>query len=190
MRYNMSNLISGINGRPERHKDSRYAFTLVELLVVIAIIGILVGLLLPAVQAAREAVRRMSCANNLKQLGLAIHNFESANERLPPGAIWSSSGNKKGSILIYLLPYLEQDNLYRQFDLTKSNTDEQLLPNSTQMIGATSVPVFICPSDYHPPNLYGFAMHNYAASRGPTALYENTACYCDYPWKSDRKSVV
>ncbi len=66
-------------------RRSRLAFTLVELLVVIAIIGILVGLLLPAVQAAREAARRMSCQNNLKQLGLAMHNFESANRKLPPG---------------------------------------------------------------------------------------------------------
>ncbi len=66
-------------------KQSRAAFTLVELLVVIAIIGILVGLLLPAVQAAREAARRMSCGNNLKQLGLGLHNYHSAYDRLPPG---------------------------------------------------------------------------------------------------------
>lgn len=180
----MINPVVVIAGRSVRHKSPRCAFTLVELLVVIAIIGILVGLLLPAVQAAREAVRRMSCSNNLKQLGLAIHNFESANKRLPPGAIWSSSGNKKGSVLIYLLPYLEQENLYQQFDLTKPNTDEQVFPNSSQMIGATSVPVFVCPSDNHPTNPYGFAMHNYAASRGPTELYENSSCYCDYAWKS------
>lgn len=180
----MLSLVVVMDRRSVRHKTSRCAFTLVELLVVIAIIGILVGQLLPAVQAAREAARRMSCSNNLKQLGLAIHNFESANKRLPPGAIWSGSGNKKGSILIYLLPYLEQDNLYQQFDLTKSNTDGELFPNSSQMIGATSVSVFICPSDNHPTNPYGFAMHNYSASRGPTALFDNPSCSCDYSWKS------
>ncbi len=168
----------------------RTAFTLVELLVVIAIIGILVGLLLPAVQAAREAVRRMSCSNNLKQIGLAIHNFESANRRLPPGAIWSGSGNKKGSILIYLLPYMEQDNLFRNFDLSKPNLDGALFPNSSQSIGSTPLPGFVCPSDSHPVNPYGFAMHNYAASRGPTALFDNPSCYCDHPWKSFAQSPL
>lgn len=180
----MLNPVVEMDRRSVRSKIIRCAFTLIELLVVIAIIGILVGLLLPAVQAAREAVRRMSCSNNLKQLGLAIHNFESANKRLPPGAIWSGTGNKKGSILIYLLPYLEQDQIYQQFDLTKANTDGQLFPNSSQMIGAVSVPVFICPSDNHPTNAYGLVMHNYSASRGPTALFDNPSCSCDYTWKS------
>jgi prepilin-type N-terminal cleavage/methylation domain-containing protein len=108
----------------------RLGFTLVELLVVIAIIGILVGLLLPAVQKVREAAQRSSCSNNLKQVGLAAHNYHDANLVLPPGylglkydtdsADWSSAppGSKNNAaaqwfgVLIYLLPYLEQDNIY------------------------------------------------------------------------------
>ena len=107
----------------------RHAFTLVELLVVIAIIGTLVGLLLPAVQAAREAARRSSCQNNMKQLGLAAANFESANKKLPPGQILPNDGagfsamysgdafsnfNTCGA-LVFLLPYFEQAQAYQPF---------------------------------------------------------------------------
>lgn len=96
----------------------RSGFTLVELLVVIAIIGILVGLLLPAVQAAREAARRMSCSNNLKQLGLAVHNYESTYKtcsRLASQGLtdWGQDGNWNGfSPHTGLLPYIEQGPLY------------------------------------------------------------------------------
>ncbi len=72
--------------RPTQRRGRRSAFTLVELLVVIAIIGVLIGLLLPAVQAAREAGRRSACGNNMRQLGLAMHNYESANSKFPPGS--------------------------------------------------------------------------------------------------------
>jgi prepilin-type N-terminal cleavage/methylation domain-containing protein len=88
-------------------------FTLIELLVVMAIISIMIGMLLPAVQKAREAASRMSCSNNLKQLGLAMHNYEGAMGRLPPsrvavgGATWA----------VYVLPQIEQDNLYRQWNI-------------------------------------------------------------------------
>jgi len=97
-------------------------FTLVELLVVIAIIGILVGLLLPAVQAAREAARRMQCSNNLKQLGLSVHNFESATKKLPASTMSPTFGphyddNKYSYVghLVTLLPYLEQNAVYQPF---------------------------------------------------------------------------
>ena len=97
-------------------KSSRRGFTLVELLVVIAIIGILVGLLLPAVQAAREAARRMSCSNNIRQLGLALHNYESAYKVIPPSRISVTSPVIfQQSWVSMILPYLEQNSVYSAY---------------------------------------------------------------------------
>lgn len=129
---------------------SRSGFTLVELLVVIAIIGILVGLLLPAVQAAREAARRMSCQNNLKQVGLALHNYESTFSALP-AALWGASRITSPTMggedddgfgwMVCILPFLEQQNVY---DLLSPNGQFGVLGNDT--FRTASYPAFPIPA--------------------------------------------
>ncbi len=142
--------------RTDRRPVHRAGFTLVELLVVIAIIGILVGLLLPAVQAAREAARRMQCSNNLKQLGLALHNYESAHKKFPanPGARVSQDVTGRynqawlaWSGLAMLLPYMEQANLYNQanFNFSWANNRGGTVNNS--VVARARIPSFVCPSD-------------------------------------------
>jgi prepilin-type N-terminal cleavage/methylation domain-containing protein len=126
--------------------SKRNAFTLVELLVVIAIIGILVGLLLPAVQAAREAARRISCSNNLHQIGIAVHNYHSAFNKLPAGCSeWRRWGGspllKNFSWSAQILPQLEQSNVARQIDFDVPYDH----PNNTS-VAATRLSVFLCPS--------------------------------------------
>ena len=123
-------------------------FTLIELLVVIAIIGVLMALLIPAVQKVREAAARTQCRNNLKQIGLGFHNYHAARKSFPPG-FTSQAAFTDGPSLgpgwgwgAYLLPYLEQDNLYRQINFAKDITD----PVNAQA-RLQSVPLFLCPSD-------------------------------------------
>ena len=149
------------------------AFTLVELLVVIAILGVLLGLLLPAVQAAREAGRRAHCSNNLKQIGLAMHSYADVHRKLPAGGIWNSAGQGKGSALVHLLPFVEEKPLFDAFDFKVGNTDGSFFPGTTTLIGSTPVPTFICPSDSGDPLPGDHAKHNYAASLGPTEVYDN-----------------
>ena len=148
---------------PSPSSTQNRAFTLVELLVVIAIIGVLVALLLPAVQAAREAARRMSCTNNIRQLALAMHNYESANKKFPPQimlgknqAIWSPQAR--------ILPYIEQGNLFASIDF-KQDYGSILL--NGQRLASLRVPALLCPSEmrdemrlkngdpYHYPLNYG-----------------------------------
>ncbi len=174
----------------------RGAFTLVELLVVIAIIGVLVGLLLPAVQSAREAARRMQCSNNLKQIGLAIHNYENANKRIPPGAVWNGGTvnitigrfegpiNERGSSLAFILPFIEQQALYDQFDfaLPINNARFPATMFGGMFLKGARVAAYICPSDVNDPISPGVNQiqpSNYTFNMGPSsALSNNGACSC------------
>jgi prepilin-type N-terminal cleavage/methylation domain-containing protein/prepilin-type processing-associated H-X9-DG protein len=125
-------------------------FTLVELLVVIAIIGILVALLLPAIQSAREAARRSQCTNNMRQLGLGLQNYHSAHQTFPIGSeVNVEETDVYRSAIIELLPYLEQDNLSRLYDF------DEPWESQTAEVSATAIPVFDCPSSpYENPKVY------------------------------------
>lgn len=154
-------------------------FTLVELLVVIAIIGILIALLLPAVQAAREAARRSQCVNNLKQLGLALHNYHDVNKAFPPSGILAgdlrippypstpSAVPYHHTWLVMTLPYIEQGPLYERID-KRNRIYNTPLVGSTELAMSQQVNVLLCPSN---PRLdlgktWNMAYTNYAASEG------------------------
>jgi prepilin-type N-terminal cleavage/methylation domain-containing protein/prepilin-type processing-associated H-X9-DG protein len=170
----------------------RRGFTLVELLVVIAIIGILIALLLPAVQSAREAARRTQCTNQLKQLGLASHNYHDARKRLPPaieianataGATDLLSTYRNPGFgpnwLVHLLPYFEQSALYEQYSAGITNfAPSKGADQSWRAIRTTTISNLLCPSDVKEQQLTacslnggGWARGNYAASAGPGWLH-------------------
>lgn len=129
-----------------RIRTSSRAFTLIELMVVIAIIGVLLGLLLPAVQSAREASRRVQCVNNLKQLGLAVQNYHDVYQSLPPAAATGGVGSNNFSMKVRVLPFLEQSALYSSINMSFF---QEAAPNATNL--TTGVAAFLCPSDGNVP---------------------------------------
>jgi prepilin-type N-terminal cleavage/methylation domain-containing protein/prepilin-type processing-associated H-X9-DG protein len=154
----------------------RAGFTLVELLVVIAIIGVLVALLLPAVQSAREAARRTQCQNQIKQLGLALHNFESVTKRLPHGS--ENSANWGPSAHTYLLPVIEQGNVFNQMTQSYAHGGSAQAGSAQDVLnheaGSTVRPkVFHCPSEFHTFKglVYGFT--NYHTNWGSWVRIQN-----------------
>lgn len=151
---------------PRKTYRQRGAFTLVELLVVIAIIGILVALLLPAIQSAREAARRMGCTNNLKQIALAFQNYDGDHRSLPTAEIFylDSSGNyvgTQGSAFVLILPYLEEKSLFQRYDPRQAPSSATNKP-----VSETTVGVYRCPS-------MGFP-HGEPASNGWSSYAVNT----------------
>ncbi|TWU23391.1 hypothetical protein Pla52o_29270 [Novipirellula galeiformis] len=168
------------------NNHKRLGFTLVELLVVIAIIGVLVGLLLPAVQSAREAARRMQCSNNLKQIGLALHNYHDTFGTLPLGAHWKTepSGSAAdtpapesardagwgATWLVMILPFMEQQNLADQYDSRLPARH----PDNFDVVAA-EMGIYRCPSHPIPSNRLtqdydGFSKANYAGNSGAGRL--------------------
>lgn len=175
-------------------------FTLVELLVVIAIIGILIALLLPAVQAAREAARRSQCTNHLKQIGLAMHNYHATHGTLPYAAGYDNPNpstygrfTEGGTWCAFILPYIEQQAVYDRFDFTKYLSDSVNADAVT-----TVIPTFICPSDprgadpiftgklqqpHNPPKVMGLW---YPVSIGPTEMDACPFCIPSTPSPQNR----
>lgn len=168
-------------------RRSRLAFTLIELLVVIAIIAVLIALLLPAVQQAREAARRTQCKNNLKQMGLALHNYHDSFNTFPighqfrgglDGDLTDGDGGNGFGFGYSILPYVEQNNLFSQFNPSRGVGDPTVTNGvSNWLLAQTPLPFFSCPSDDKPPQ-----QRDGAVDRAATSSYQGcSGSYDGYP---------
>lgn len=133
----------------------RRGITLVELLVAITVVGVLVALLLPAVQQVRQTARRAQCISHLKQIGLAIHSYEATHRMFPPG------GSNGFSMHVFLLPHVDQQQLFESADFARMNGG-----HARRELAGTSIPVFVCPSDGPKNRRSGYASTNYAGNFG------------------------
>ena len=178
--------LSGARGKQVRQSNVlRCAFTLVELLVVITIIGILVALLLPAVQAAREAARKLQCGNNFKQVGIALHNYHAARGCFPPGEFQEYPTPSGGGFFyawsVYLLPYIEYSTIYDKYNFAAhwGYADNTPLPGGTitnYLLGQTPIWTYLCPSDPQAGELVG--IHTYP-NRAPDAALTDMCAVSD-----------
>jgi prepilin-type N-terminal cleavage/methylation domain-containing protein/prepilin-type processing-associated H-X9-DG protein len=175
-----------------RRERTKRAFTLVELLVVIAIIGILIGLILPAVQKIRETANRMKCANNLKQLALGCHSYHDIHQSFPPGGLllpngpgWSNLdwASNKGTWLVHSLPFIEQDNLFNQIPNLQLPHFDSIGTAEKAGVLPRVISWFRCPSDG---TYLNSPFCNYNGSMGPQCLddvcgYNPYMQYCNQP---------